>query len=182
MSVLKFRIQADDQNDFVREVEIKSDQTFKDLHDFIVNNQKLNGNELASFHVANESWEKEQEITLIDMSGDFDKALSDGDEVQIFYVMSDTRLDQFITRIDQKLIYEYDFLQMRTYLLEVADISEEDRRVKYPRLVFSRGKYHIDENIKVEKDSEKLRQDLLKDFNLMVKGDHDDDYGIDDDY
>jgi len=182
MSVLKFRIQADDQEDFVREVEIKSDQTFKDLHDFIVNNQKLKGDELASFHVANDLWERQQEITLIDMTGDFDKMVNEGDEVQTFYVMSDTRLDQFLTQIDQKLIYEYDFLQMRTFLLEVADIFPENKRHKYPRLVLSRGKYHLDENVKVEKDSEKLRQELLKDFNLMVKGDHDDDFGSDDDF
>lgn len=182
MSVIKFRIQADNQNDFVREVEVRSDQTFKDLHDFIISNQKLNGNELASFHIADEHWEKEQEITLIDMSGDFDKSVSDNDDVKTFFVMSDTPIHQFISKIDQKLIYEYDFLQIRTFLLEVAEILPENKKHKYPRLVFSRGNYHLDENVKVEKDSEKLRQELLRDFNLLVKGDHDDDFGADDDY
>lgn len=182
MSILKFRIQADDQNDFVREVEIKSDQTFKDLHDFIVKNQHLNNNELASFHIVNESWEKMQEITLIDMSGDFDKNVHDADEIHTFYVMAETRLDQFLNRIDQKLIYEYDFLQLRTFFLEITDIFPENKKHKYPRLIFSRGTYRFVENLKVEKDSEKLKLDLLKDFNLMIKGDQDDDFGDEDDY
>lgn len=182
MSILKLRIQADDQNDFVREVEIKSDQTFKDLHDFIIKNQNLDNHELASFHVANESWERLQEITLIDMLGDVDKSLHEGEEKKTFYVMSETRLDQFLNNIDQKLIYEYDFLQLRTFLLEVTDIFPENKRLKYPRLVFSRGKYNLDENVKVEKDSEKLKQELLQEYNSLVKGDHDDYFGGDDDY
>lgn len=182
MSILKFRIQADDQNDFVREVEMKSDQTFKDLHDFIIKNQNLDNQELASFHVANESWEKLQEITLIDMLGDFDKNLHEGDENHSFYIMADTRLDQFLNKIDQKLIYEYDFLQLRTFFLEVTDIYPENKRHKYPRLVFSRGKYHLHDNVKVEKDSEKLKLELLQEYNSLVKGDHDDYFGGDDDY
>ena len=181
MSVFKFRIQVDDQDDFLREVEIKSNQTFYQLHDFMVKNLKLGGKELASFHVAGERWEKLQEITLIDMSGEEDKNVKASDDTRTIFLMDQTPIERFIKEIDQKLIYEYDFLQMRTFLLELVDITHEDRRVKYPRLTFSRGKIQLEDNVRVEKDSEKLKEYLLKEFNSIIKGDFEDDFDSDDD-
>ncbi len=183
MNVFKFRIQADDQDDFLREVEIKANQTFLDLHEFMVKNLKLGGKELASFYIANDEWEKLLEITLIDMSGEVDKDVKASDETRTIFLMNQTPVNRFVKEIDQKLIYEYDFLQMRTFLMELVDIHGEDRRAKYPRLTLSRGKLELQENVKVEKDSDKLKEDLLKEFNSMIKGDYDDDYDDgDDDY
>jgi len=183
MNIFKFRILVDENDDFVREIEIKSNATFENLHNFIVKSLKLSSKELASFHTSNDKWEKLQEITLIDMSGDDDIDLKESDVVRTIFLMSESKLNRFLDEIDQKLIYEYDFLQMRTFLMELADITPEDKSVKYPRLTLSKGRLEMHENVKVEKDSEKLKNELLKEFNSIVNGDFDDDDNdMDDDY
>ena len=184
MKVYKFRLQTEEQDGFIREMEVKSDQTFKDLHEFIVKTLKFDGKELASFHIANENWKKLVEITLVDMSGEADKELRSDDQIQTIFVMAETILDRFLDEIGQKLIYEYDFLQMQTYQLELIKISAINKKSTYPKLTYSKGKLDKLENIIVEKDSEKLKAELLHEFNSMMKGDDDDDddYFGDNDY
>jgi hypothetical protein len=175
MKVYKFRLETEGQDDFVREIEVKSNQTFKDLHDFILKTLKLDGKELASFHIANDIWEKLIEITLIDMSGEADKDLKSDDQVQTIFVMSETKLDRFFDEAGQKMVYEYDFLQMLTFLIELTEISNVDKKASYPKVSYSKGKFEPSQNVKVEKDSEKLKAELLQEFNSILNGDGDDD-------
>jgi hypothetical protein len=182
MDVFKFRIQVDGQDDFVRELEIKSDQTFKDLHEFIVKSLKFSGNELASFYLSNDEWEKLTEITLIDMSGEVDKDLGDDDVIHTIFLMDQIRLDEFIKTVDQKLVYEYDFLQLRTFFIELVDITPVNTKMNYPRMTLSRGILKTAENLVIEKNPDKLKEELLKEFNAMVNGDLEEDNLHDDDY
>ena len=110
MKVLKFRITVKEQDDFIREIEIKLNQTFRDLHDIIVKSVKLYDNELASFHITNEKWERQFEITLIDMSGEIDEDVIEGDVIKTIFLMNETKLNKFIKNKYQRLVYEYDFL------------------------------------------------------------------------
>jgi len=184
MKVYKFRLETENQEDFVREIEIKSTDTFKDLHDYILKSLKLDGKELASFHIVNENWEKLIEITLIDMSGEIDKELNTDDQVQTIFVMSETKLDRFFDETGQKMVYEYDFLQLEIFQLELLEIMNPDKSAKYPRITESKGKYESQQKIDIEKDSEKLKAELLSEFNSLLKDDSDDDsdYAGDDDY
>ena len=184
MKVYKFRLQTEDQEGFIREIEIKSDQTFKDLHNFIVKTLKFSSKELASFHLTNDNWEKLIEITLLDMSGEADKELKSSDQVQTIFVMAETILNKFFDEPGQQLIYEYDFLQMQAFQLELLDISDVKNKSTYPRLAYSKGKLDKQEKVNVEKDPEKLKAELLKEFNSMLKDDSDDDdyFDGDDDY
>jgi hypothetical protein len=175
MKVYKFRLETEDQEDFIREIEVKSNQTFKELHDFILKTIKLNGKELASFHIVNDIWEKLIEITLIDMSGEADKKLKSDDQVQTIFVMSETILDRFFDEVGQKMIYEYDFLQMQSFQLELLEISNLDKKSTYPKVTFRKGKFEKQPKINVVKDSEKLKAELLKEFNSIIKGDLDED-------
>jgi hypothetical protein len=185
MKVYKFRLETEDQDDFVRDIEIKSNDTFKDLHDFILKTLKLDGKELASFHIVNDNWEKLIEITLIDMSGEIDKKLKTDDQVQTIFVMSETILDRFFDEIGQRMVYEYDFLQLEIFQLELIEISRVDKKATYPKVTKRVGTYENQQKVKVEKDSEKLKAELLSEFDSFFKDDDDDDdddYNGDDDY
>lgn len=177
MDVFKLRIETDENPGFILDIEIRSDQTFKDLHDFIVKTLKFNGNELASFYVADENWEKYEEITLLDMSGDVDHHEYDGEDEDshTIFLMSSTPISKFITETYQNLIYEYDFLQLHTFMIECLEIKQADNRVNYPKLVQQKGSLKMVNKIEVEKDPEKLRESLLNEFNMMVKGNLNDD-------
>ncbi|OQX73821.1 MAG: hypothetical protein B6D64_13465 [Bacteroidetes bacterium 4484_276] len=184
MKVYKFRLLTEEQDGFIREIEVKSDQTFKDLHEFIVKTFKFKSKELASFYIANENWEKLIEITLLDMSGEVDNGLKTDDQVQTIFIMAETILDRFLDEVGQKMIYEYDFLQMQTFQLELISISDGGKKSIYPKVTYSRGKLDKQEGLVVEKDSEKLKAELLHEFNSILKDDDDDDddYFGDDDY
>lgn len=184
MKVFKLRIESDESSNFILEVEIKASQTFMQLHDFLIKTLNLKGDELASFFITDEKWQKSEEITLLDMSGDEDEHVDDEDETHTIYLMSKIRLDEFIDKESQYLLYEYDFLQMHTFYIEVIGISSSEKGITYPRLTHQQGQLKLETKVKVEKDPDKLRESLLNEFNLMMKDDMDDDDDdiSDDDY
>lgn len=183
MNILKIRILVDDQQNFIRELEIKSTQTFKDLHEFMVQSFNLDGQELASFHITDDNWRKLREITLINMLGEAGKSSGKDGKLESTPEMARTRLNEYLDEIDQKMLYEYDFLQMHTFRMEVIDILGGDSSNTYPRISYSNGKLQLKENVKVEEDPEKLKRQLLEDFKSLLGSDEDEhDYGEEDDY
>ena len=66
--VYKFRLISDEVKDFVRDIEILSEQTFYDLHCVMIHDFRYDKSQLASIFLTTRSWEKLQEFTLFDMS------------------------------------------------------------------------------------------------------------------
>ena len=69
-----------DENDFFkREIQIDSEATFLELNDFILDSLGYAHDELTTFHLCDEDWQKEQEVTMMDMgmSSDEDSYLSE---------------------------------------------------------------------------------------------------------
>ena len=62
-----FRIISDEDQDFFRDLVIDGSDTFLDFHRALQENLGYDPSQLASFFITNEMWEKQQEITLIDM-------------------------------------------------------------------------------------------------------------------
>ena len=137
MYVYKFRLTFDEVEDFVRDYEILSNQTFLDFHNIIIQSINLNSKELASFYIADHRWEKHKEITLMDMM--------DEEEEQAEVpksVMADAVLSDYIDDPHQKMIYEYDFLNLKTFYIELLKTSKVDDAAaiaKYPKCTHSKG-------------------------------------------
>jgi len=146
MYTYKFRLFFDDVEDFVRDYEILAEQTFKDLHDAIIKSiNGLDSNELASFYICDGRWEKKKEITLIDMKFDDDsnfstKTKEDRGVADIAKaIMSKAVLRDYIDDPHQQLIYEYNFLNISTFYIELLKTFESGENIKYPRCVYSVG-------------------------------------------
>ena len=144
MYTYKFRLFFDDVEDFIRDYEILAEQTFKDLHDAIIQSiAGLDGQELASFYICDGRWEKQKEITLIDMNMDENSDIwpenADNEEYTPKAIMSEAVLSDFIDDPRQRLIYEYNFLNINTFYLELLKTFESEKKVKYPRCVHSVG-------------------------------------------
>ena len=134
MSVYKFRLLFDEVEDFVRDYEILSNQTFEDFHNIIVKTiNGLNNLELASFYTTDRKWEKTQEITLIDMSD------NEAPEENRPLIMSNAILSNFIDDPHQRMIYEYDFLLLKTFYIELLKVTEENPKITYPICTHSVG-------------------------------------------
>jgi len=157
MYTYKFRLLFDDVEDFVRDYEILATQTFKDFHDTIVKSiAGLDGQELASFYICDGRWDKKQEITLIDMNLDDDSnPFGEKEEKNIpKEIMSKSVLRNFIDDPHQRLIYEYNFLNISTFYIELLKTFESDEKVKYPRCVHSAGEMPKTSSLLLDDDLE----------------------------
>ena len=64
--VFKFRMLSDENDNFVRDLEVPYDMTLRGFHEFLV---RILGYEacMTSFFTADGQWERLQEYTLLDM-------------------------------------------------------------------------------------------------------------------
>lgn len=127
MAVYKFKLTFEEYEDIHRMIEIKSSQTFLEFHKAILESIGFDQSQMASFYMSNDTWKKEQEITLEDMSDD-----NDDNSIPI-PTMKDSRLSMFVNDPHQKIVYVYDFLEMWTMHLELTGIEMKEKSgVKYP--------------------------------------------------
>lgn len=129
--VFKFRLISNEEKDFIRDIELLSDQTFYDFHRAITHNLHYDKSQIASFFISNENWEKLEEITLFDMS-------EGGIEGKI-HVMDKTYLKDFIKEPRQRLLYVFDFFNERLFFIELIDIHEKKEKHAYPLIVLEKG-------------------------------------------
>lgn len=168
MHIYKFRMRSEENDNFVRDIEIQASQTFGDFHDMISECVNLNGNELASFHICDQKWNKLIEITLIEMISEAGEEDESTKHIEETYVMHNARIRDFINEPSQRLVYEYDFLNMKTFYIELLSVFKQKDEAKYPRCTNKRGE--ITETVAAVEllDDEELRSQLLEDFENLL--------------
>lgn len=127
--IYKFRIISDENETFLRIVEISKNDTFLKLHDVIQATCNYDAAQLASFFVSNKDWEKLQEFTLFDMKDDTIKTVP----------MQKAVLKDYVTKVDDTLIYVFDFFADRALFLTLVEIKGEDKDVHYPLCSYETG-------------------------------------------
>ena len=130
MGVYKFRVVIDTKEDVFRDIEIKDSQTFEDLHGAIIAAYEFRGDQMTSFYMSDDSWEKGLEIGLMDMSF--------GEEAGP-PTMKTAKLSSFVEEKNQKILYVYDFLKMWIFYIELIEEKEEEPDQLYPCLALSFG-------------------------------------------
>lgn len=155
--VYRFRVILDTKEDVFRDIELLEESTLEDFHNTIVNAFGFDGNEMASFYLSDEDWNQGEEILQYD--------LSEGEES--VRLMNETTLDSIVSESQTKLIYVYDFLNLWTFLIELAEIAEIEEGRDYPNLMFVHGQIPLeapDKEFVAEKDE--FEDDLDTDFDL----------------
>lgn len=127
--IYRFRVILDANEDVFRDIEIEATANLEDFHNAITQAFGFAGQEMASFYMSNEAWEQGEEIALFDMS----------ETPGALRVMSETILENTVWERQTKLIYVYDFLNMWTFLVELAEIAEREEGRIYPNLMFAHG-------------------------------------------
>jgi hypothetical protein len=127
--IYRFRIILDTHEDVFRDIEIEASATLEDFHNTITQSFGFEGMEMASFYLTNELWEEGEEISLFDVS----------DEPGQVRLMNETILEDVVSKENTRLIYVYDFLNMWTFMVELADISEREEGQTYPNLMYVHG-------------------------------------------
>ncbi|MDE5573746.1 MAG: hypothetical protein K2H44_08050 [Muribaculaceae bacterium] len=111
--IYNFRMVSDEVPNFRREIEIDADATFADLKNAICDSVNYDKNQMSSFFICADNWEKEKEITLEDMGSDSD---------QDVYLMEDSYLSDFIEDEGQHLMFTFDYMTDRSFFLEMKEI------------------------------------------------------------
>ena len=124
--VYRFVVLSDEDESFVREFEFLDTHTLLDFHNQIQDELEFDKSQMASFFMATDNWEKEEEFTLFDMGTG-----SSTMEVAV--------LEDIIFRKNQKLIYVFDFFNERSLFVEyTGEVKEIDGR-EYPSCTNSKG-------------------------------------------
>ena len=140
--VFKFRLVGTGKEPFFREFEIKDNQTFFDFHNAIQVELGYDNNQMASFYLANNKWEKGLEINLFDMTDDtFTPVI----------IMDNTQLCELLSEEKQRLLYVFDFFSDRAFYIELLSKSSEEKNKKYPKCTAGRG-YPPDQLVIEDKD------------------------------
>ncbi len=132
MRIYRFRVLIDHPSEAFRDIEIRSDQTFLDLHKAIKSAFGFIGQEMACFYVSDQEWNKGPEIPLADLGFG-----QDGEAAPA--LMNEVEISDHLRGTDQRFIYAYDFLYMWIFLVELIQASVAEAGVEYPRVVISMG-------------------------------------------
>jgi len=112
--IYKINFSSEEVDGFRRTFEADGDATFLDLHKAILESVKYPDNQMTSFFLCNEQWEKEQEVTLIEMDSNFEF-----DNM----VMEQTTLGELLLEQGQRLIYVFDPMFERHFFGRLMEIK-----------------------------------------------------------
>lgn len=129
--VYRFKLVSDEVTNFAREIEIDSENTFLQLRNAVLDSVDYSKDELDSFFLCDEDWQREEEITLEDMGT--------GASDQDIWLMEDTPLSELIEDEGQKLVFVFDYLTERSFFMELKEVIPS-RTLVEPVCTFKRGK------------------------------------------
>lgn len=131
MAIYRFKISFEDFDDVVREIDIKTTQTFEDLHRAIHRSTGYNADKSSSFYVSTDNWIKGDEIALLPNERKVNNGVT---------LMENAKLSSFIEDPHQKFYYIYNFERPFDFHVELIKIIlENDPNIEYPFLVKSTG-------------------------------------------
>lgn len=111
--IYRFTIISDEVDDFVREIQIDPEATFFDFHEAILKSVGYANDQMTSFFICDEDWEKEKEVTLEEMD--------DNPEMDS-WVMKETPISELVEDEKQKLLYVFDYMTERCFFIELTEI------------------------------------------------------------
>ena len=131
MAIYRFKISFEDFDEVTREIDIKTNQTFEDLHRAIHRSTGYNADKSSSFYVSTDNWIKGDEIAILPNQRKIDNGVT---------LMEKAKLSSFIEDPHQKFYYIYNFERPFDFHVELIKIIlENDPNIEYPFLVKSTG-------------------------------------------
>ncbi len=169
MAIYRFRVILEDNDDIYRDIDIRSIQTFEDMHTAIQDAFKFDKKHSASFFVSDDYWRKGQEITLRETD-------LPHEEVDIRKnappkkLMSATKIAKYIDAPHQRFVYVFDPQAQWSFMLELMKIDTENPKTKYPACTKTVGtapkQYKVVPVIKDEQAGDLALATLLNDSEL----------------
>lgn len=112
-------LDSSDKNEIFRDILISEGDNFETFYNAILNAYHFSGDQMASFYMSNENWDKGHEISIFDMAMD-----EDPDQIMPS-VMKTSVIGNYIQQEDQKIILVHDFIRMWIFLIELIEVIED---------------------------------------------------------
>ncbi len=123
MAVYRFKVTFEDYDEVSRNIDVKSGQTFQDLHYAIHLSINYNPDYSSSFYVSNDQWTKGEEIAFKPTQRKIDRGIK---------LMENTKLSSFIDDPHQKFYYTSNFERPFDFHVELVKILDDAPGVAYP--------------------------------------------------
>lgn len=131
MAVLKFRIYLEEDDAVYRDVVIKHNQNFTNLHHTILKAYEFDTKHQATFFRSNDNWQRGREISL---------EIYEKKYAAPPLLMHETTIGSEIQYTNQKFIYVYDFNKNWEFLVELINVSKEvNNKTEYPSITRKEG-------------------------------------------
>jgi hypothetical protein len=131
MALYRFRVTFEDYDDVIREIDVKSNQTFEDLHRAIHQSTGYAAEYPSSFYISNDQWIKGEEITYLPNQKRIDRGVALMDKVKLLSYIDDPH---------QKFYYTFNFDRPFDFHVELMKIIlQETPGVTYPAVIKSVG-------------------------------------------
>ena len=174
MAGLKFRVLLDskDKNEVFRDILISDKTDFETFYRAILDAYGFSSDQMASFYMSNDNWDKGFEISLFDMSfGEDPEQILPG-------VMHSSIIGKYIQEPDQKIILVHDFLRMWIFLIELIGYTEDTP--DYPKTILTVGNAPSEESKSAESDDLQFETeseiDGVEEEDEFGFGDYEDEY------
>jgi hypothetical protein len=132
MAILKFRVFFEEDDTIYRDVAIRHDMTFFELHQAILSAYEFDSIHQATFYRSNDSWQRGRAISL----EKYPDVKYKVDPLDMF----DTTISSEINVTEQKFIYVYDFNKNWTFQVQLISVSkEENPKITYPAITRKEG-------------------------------------------
>ncbi len=128
--VYRFKLVSDEVSNFSREIEIDANSTFLQLRNAILDSVEYSKDDIDSFFLCDDEWQRQEEITLEDMGSSSD---------QDIWIMEDTALNELIEDEGQKLVFVFDYLTERSFFMEMKE-ALPGKTLSEPICTVKRGK------------------------------------------
>lgn len=131
MALYRFKVTFEDYDDVTREIDVKSNQTFEDLHRAIHQSTGYNCEFPSSFYISNDQWIKGEEITYLPNQRRIDRGV---------VLMDKVKLSNRIDDPHQKFYYTFNFDRPFDFHVELLKIIlDETPGTVYPAIIKSTG-------------------------------------------
>jgi hypothetical protein len=157
--IYHFKIISPESKSFHLEVEAGGEHTFFDLHTIIQKSAGYESHQLASFFLPGPNGMKLKEISLLDLG------LNGG----AFYIMHKTKLSDLIKSLPQQLVYTYDFINDRSFYIELTGIVME-KNLEEPIVTLKQGDAPVQVLGEVQNRKERVNlqeEEVLMDFGIL---------------
>ncbi len=130
MTIFRFKVYWEENTDVERIILIRSNQTFMDFYNCIIDTFRLNNKDAsASFFTSDDYWDKHIEITL-----------KPEDALQGEKLMNATNIASMVEHPKQKFVFVYDEQLQLTFHIELIKIQSADESEEvYPQVISAKN-------------------------------------------